>query len=188
MRHAWNLFKWFDAVGIDSDVGPELFTGVQPVVILGDHSAHASPILAPVAWMGGKRTAGGVGTYGCFSLTSAAPGGTYVREIFASAGAANQFRWLINTSPGTVANVLTPVVQDMAPAPTVSRVVIGTLAAEPGTTLVPAVDNANVGLVHWVDSFYIRPGFTLQMWFISDNTVVDYAVLFEDCLALPGAS
>jgi len=185
---SWNLFKWLDAVGVERADQPDLIHGVQPVVVLGDHSAQTSPILPPTAWAGGSRGAI-AGAYGCLEFTSRASGGSYLRQITGHCGVSNPWRMLINQSPGTLANVVTPAKQEMAPVSTVSQPRIGTLAAEPlGSPTCWFDNNTNLAPSVWTDAFFIAPGSTLQLWYGAANNAVSFAVLWEDCEAARGQS
>jgi hypothetical protein len=186
MPHSWNLSAWMDALGQKRKDEPDLIYGVQPVEIVGDHSAHAAPILAPVAWMGGSVGAF-LAVYACASLTSRAPGGTYIREVIA-AGAAGNWNWAVNSTPGAMANLVAGlVVNDMAPDPVRSNMLLGTVAALPTAIAVSPSRNvsatANPAIL--VDGIYVQPGSTFQIWFTVANTAAQVSMLFEDCLAAP---
>jgi len=186
--HSWNLFEWMEALGQKRPDQPDLVHAIQPVTIVGDQSAHTAPILAPMAWMGGSRTAV-AGAYGCIALTSTAPGGTFIRELSWTASAAGQVRWLLNQSPAAMLNLVANLVrQDMGQLPTSSLVRIGTIAAEPATTTIGRYDTVNVGQTRFgPDWWYVPPGWTFQLWFTTVNVTIDPSILFEDCPAQPMA-
>lgn len=182
--HSWNLFQWMAALGIKRREQPEIVGVVQPVEIVGDHSAFASPLLIPSAWAGGTRAAF-IGAFPCLQITSRAPGGTAVRDLTVAAAADGDWGFWISNTPVAFANVVVPAVSDMAPDPTTSEVRLGTLAAVPV---------GNHSIMHFaalllnrafVDSIYIRPGYTFQLWGPIVNQAFSAAVYFEDFPAQP---
>jgi hypothetical protein len=91
----------------------------------------------------------------------------------------------VTATPNAVANLVAPIVNDMGSDPTVSRVRLGTLAAQPGTTTAASIETIASGTSVLTDPFYIPTGFSLQMWIATVNLALDYTVLFEDILAQP---
>jgi len=178
MAMLWNFSHWMNRLGLNRQDQPELIYGVQPVVIMGDQSALVSPVLPPMAWAGGRRS-GIVAVFGCVQLTSRAAGGTFVRILHLQGGA-NINRWSINTTPAAISNTIALVAQNMSADPVVSLPVLGTLAAQPFTTTVPSMENPGTGTSVIQEGFYIRPGFTLQIWTSSADNDFDPAMLYED--------
>jgi len=178
MAMLWNFSEWMNRLGLQRQAQPELIYGVQPVVVMGDQSGLVSPILAPTAWMGGRRT-GIAAVFGSGTLTSVSGGGTFVRQLWIS-GAGAVVRFQITTTPAAVSDTIASEVFDMAPDPTVSRLVVGTLAAQPFTTTVPAFDVVGTGNLFIAEPFYLQPGTSFQIWQSVVNTDCAVSVLFED--------
>lgn len=183
MPHAWNLAEWVHNLGLKRKDQPEFVYGVQPVTILGDQSGWTSPILPPMAWTGAQSIAGGAGTYGCLSLTSRAPGGTFVRclEWLTVDGGFTGFT--IDNAPVAMANLTAnPYRYDVGQQPTVSVFQMGTIAVPKYGGNGPIFQNAS-GATRFVDFCYLPSGWTLQMWQMVPNQVQGCAILFEDCPA-----
>jgi len=178
MAMLWNFSEWMNRLGLQRQAQPELIYGVQPVVIMGDQSALVSPVLPPMAWWGGRR-AGVAAVFSAIQITSAAAGGTFIRQLLLT-GAASQVRWRITTTPTAMANLIAAVPFDMAPDPTVTVPILGTFAAQPATNLVPLVDIIGSGTTFLHEAFYLQPGTTLEAWVTVANTALEPAMLFED--------
>lgn len=180
MPHSWNLSEWIDALGLRRPDQPDLIYAVQPVEIVGNHSAFAAPLLPPTAWSGGSRAAVAA-TYAGFQFTSLAPGGAFVREVHSRCAGAGPFRWLISQTPATMANVVTPIVNEMGDTPTSCAFRIGTFAAEPaGGATNWGMTNTTLVDVLLLNSFYIPPGSTLEYWFGIVNQAVDFSIRWEE--------
>lgn len=181
MAHSWNLFKWMDALGIRRKDQPEIVHAIQPVEIVGDHRAFASPILAPAAWAGGSIAAV-IAISPAVQIRCGAPGGTAIREFALSLPGVEDWEFRITQTPLALGNVVTPLVQDMAPDPTTSVVRGGTVVAGGAAGSLPIVSVSNVAGFHRVivDSIFIRPGWWFEAWGVAANKAADFAVYFED--------
>lgn len=186
MPHGWNLFKWMDALRIVREDAPDIIHAVQPVEIVGDHRAFAAPILAPAAWVGGQRTAV-AGLHPMLQITSRSPGGTAIRDVSFVVGVARDWTFRITNTPSTLGNVVTPSVNDMAPNPTLSLARLGTVPPPPPIGQFPVMHFDPLLLNRAiVDSVYIRPGFTFEMWGNAVNEQFSCAAYFEDFPAQAG--
>jgi len=178
MAMLWNFSEWMGRLGLQRQAQPELIYGVQPVVIMGDQSALVSPVLPPMAWAGGRRTATAA-VFSAFELTSQAAGGTFIRHLFMS-GDPNVIRFRIGTAPAAMANLIALEVQNMAPDPVTSLPRLGTLAAQPLTLTAPDFEVIAGGTTQVAEGFYLQPGFTIQFWATGVNSALDGAMLYED--------
>ncbi len=177
----WNFSQWMNALGMKRPDEPEIVHAVQPVVMMGDHSALVSPVLPAMAWQGGRRSAIAL-VFSAFQLTSLSGGGTFVRQLIFS-GSAAIYRFQLTTAPGALANVQALAIYDMAPDATVSRCALGTLAADPGDNGDPLFDVLATGNTFIVDGFYLQPGATLQVVNSAPNVDLQFACQFEDLAA-----
>lgn len=186
MPHSWNLSEWMNSLGLRRQDQPELIHAVQPVEIVGDHSAHTAPILPPTSWAGGTRAAVAA-AYSCIEFTSLAPGGSFIRQVVLTA--ANQtVRHEISLAPGALANVITPIKHEMGVTATLSTPRLGTLAAEPAGGATNFLDLIpNLPPLRLFDPFYVPAGYTLQLWIAAVNVALSASILWEDCLAQPAA-
>ncbi len=175
----WNFSEWMNRLGLQRQAQPELIYGVQPVVVMGDQSALVSPVLPPMAWQGARRSAVAA-PFSAFDFTSRAAGGTFIRQLIMSCDVSMQVRWQINTAPVAMLDLVVPLVFDMAPDPTVSRLRLGTIVAQPATQTVPTVDVLSGGNTFLLDGFYLQPGTTLQGWTAAVNRDLVVNVQFED--------
>lgn len=187
--HSWNLTEWMSALGIRRKEQPEVVYAVQPVELMGDHSAFTAPLLAPTAWVGGARTPA-AGSHACCQLTSRAPGGTFVR-LFSVSSVVARLNWAISLAPPTLNNSVAGLVTiDMAPDPVVSLWDVGDIlaAALPHTTAQGPEMRQTANLNQWlVEPFYVRPGYTLSVWCGTAATATNFSCLFEDNPAQRGA-
>ena len=178
--HRWNLSVWMDALGFKRRDQPEVIHAVQPVVILGDQSALTAPILTPAAWFGGNRT-GVAAEYTYIQLTSKAPGGTYLRQIYLGVVTAGTAAFRLTDAPIALGNLNAMNRIDMMPDPTVSTFLMGTSASIPtGTSAWPFLDTTTAADTVIIDGIYIRPGWTFELWNRTVNIGMNGAFQFED--------
>jgi len=184
MPHSWNFQEWLDALGLRRDDQPEIIHAVQPVEVVGDHTAHTAPLIAPTALAGGQRTAIALG-YSAIELTSKAPGGTFLERISIDA-ATLTLRCALNASPGVMANLVALTKFEMGITPTLSTPRLGSLAAEPvagpGNWF---LKSSNLITTIIDDVVYVPPGHTFQLWISQVNQVLNVGIRFRDCLAQP---
>lgn len=182
MPHSWNFSEWLDALGLRRRDQPDLIHGVQPVEIVGDHSAFTSQIHPPMAWVGGMR-AGVAGTYSGFQFESRSPGGTYIRWLDLSLSTGSYMRHHLPAAPAAMANTIACATQEFGGGNTVSQFTLGTFAVAPATTAVPQAEISSSPGRSWQDFVYLSPGQTLECWISAVNLDLLVGLMFEDCPA-----
>jgi len=181
--HTWNLSEWMRYLGIHRKDQPDVTHLIQPVTIVGDHSALAAPLLAPTAVAGATRAAV-AGTHPAMQLTCRAAGGTAVRTIYVynltGTSALNRVR--LSNTPGTLANVVTPTPLNQGADNVLSLFRIGTLAAEPGTPAeLPAIKTGAMTADILVPfPIFVPPGQTLEVWGSVVNQAIHWSIEFDE--------
>lgn len=93
-----NFAQWLRRVfGATHRVEPELVPNVQPVVLLGDHRLHMSPLFPPMGLVGIQQD-GVIGNLSAMEIQANTPGGLLIHygEMFqAASGGGPRFKWQV---------------------------------------------------------------------------------------------
>ncbi|GAJ15004.1 unnamed protein product, partial [marine sediment metagenome] len=124
----YNLFEALRRLGVKDARQPDLVRDqVLQALVVGDVSHLASPVLAPMAWVGAQQASVAL-EYGSFQITSRGIGGCFVRQLIFSRVNTGANVWSIDTvDPLAVDPISTTLTNDdMGPTPVLSSAMIGT--------------------------------------------------------------
>lgn len=178
----WNLDEWLRRLGLSSD-SPPLLPGVQPVVVLGDHSEVTSPLQAPTAMIGGRFSAGG-GTRSSLVWKCNSPGGCYVLGVsFRNDSGLGLHVFNISTTQRVLGGVITPTVLNMGPDPVQGFPRMGSDSIALGD-LLPLVGNPSQFLSG--SSWFVPPSSEIQIQSFTISVPSNFYMLIRDVpVAIP---
>jgi len=181
--YLWNLSEWMRRLGLQSEPQPELLRTIQPVQLVGDATALASPLLPPMAWAGGFQLQL-AGSLPGMAVRSLAPGGSFLKIVKASAFANfGIFLWEIGAGVHsfTAGGGLRPL-QQMGPDDVTAEVRLGTTLAAQGLSAAnfPGVRGFGGDTNLLVDGVYISQGTEFYIEMSNSFPSVSYAVLIHD--------
>lgn len=177
----WNLTEYVRRIGGKRSDQPPVAFGVQPVLIVGDSSAIASPLLPPVAWFGGVFTSNGSAA-ATVEIASKAAGGCFVRTLAsASITGAHAFYFGIRDTATSLAGDVTYSGQNMGPSDVSSVVRSGSGAPFADTAIVPSASSPSALSQVSIDDTYLPPGkhFAVTTGVNAARTV-NFCVMIQD--------
>lgn len=176
--YTWNVSRWMERLGFNRQELPEFAFGVQPVVILGDHSQLVSPLLAARTIVGGQRTSAALNSV-AFTIQSNAPGGTFIEEVKIASGSIETWTWEFNETPIPLTNVVTLDIQNMTDDEHNIVARVGDTTVAPGSD-VPITQERAVSLT----GIYIRPGREFMVRSANFNVLGRFAAVTRDVPAI----
>lgn len=179
----WNLEDWLRRLGLETE-SPPLLPGVQPVVLLGDHSEVTSPLQAPTALLGGRFTAA-VATHSSFAWRTLSPGGCFILAYSCRNDTGQHPHSIrIASGPRVLAAVITPLAQNMGPTPVLGVPRMGQDTIALGDLFPVAM--ANNQLLAGGPTYYLPPNFEIQLQSTTTGIVSNFRMLIRDVVvAIP---
>lgn len=181
----YNLFEAMRRLGVKQAKQPDLIRDqVMQALVVGDVSHLTSPLIAPMAWVGGY-TGGGVADYASFQVFSRGVGGCLVRQLHFSRAPAAPACMTIEAADPLSADALVQVCdpQEMGPTAIQSVAKIDDSSVSIAANDVPRTYQSQYSVISIVEGLFIPRGHVFTLQVASFSTRIDLSALVQDVVA-----
>jgi len=176
--YLWNLAHWITRLGFERSDVPDIAYGVQPVLLTGDSSDLTTPLLPPMAIIGGQFT-GAAGETAMFTWRTHAAGGCFLHSVIPGSDLNEAFQYSVSVAPVTFSASLNLPPVNMGPTPVQGIGQIGSTTSALNDNR-PTVMMRPGAFIAGLDRLYIPPGSEIRVQMEDLATLMRFLAIVKD--------